>query len=150
MYHEEVGEVFVCASVFKGLKINFLLLEFKSKNKQTENTCFTIFSSYIFTTAFSLCGSYLISHNMSYPYRTHSKVFNHVQHWYTSYQQAFIVRFVSARLFALFKGSEPMMFWTCWRGSQPHVEVVIINVASAKKKKRKRLILTRLFPHHGQ
>lgn len=34
MYHEEVGEVFVCASVFKGLKINFLLLEFKSKNKQ--------------------------------------------------------------------------------------------------------------------
>lgn len=63
MYHEEV-EVFVCVSVFKGLKINFLLLEFKSKNKQ-KNTCFTIFSSYIFTTAFSLCGFCLISHNVS-------------------------------------------------------------------------------------
>ena len=36
MYHEEVEEAFVCASVFKGLKINFLLLEFKSKNKQTK------------------------------------------------------------------------------------------------------------------
>lgn len=104
----------MCISI-KGLKINFLLLEFKSKKiKQTENTCFTIFSSYIFTTAFSL---WLLSDISQYtvkdPYRTHSKVFNHVQHWYTSYQQAFIVRFVSARLFALFKGSELMMFWTC-------------------------------------